>query len=189
MEDISLHLLDIVENSARAEARNVKIYIEINRQENRLKIRVEDDGHGMDEDMLINSQNPFFTTKKDRVKKVGLGIPLFKQNAELCDGSFEMKSEINRGTVIYAEFRLDHIDRMPLGDIGDTLTAVIIGHPETDFQLVMKIVDDNNGDEREFSFDTGEVKKELGDVPLSHPEVTGFIRNYLSEGISNLYNE
>jgi|SRR5690554_1301696 signal transduction histidine kinase len=185
MEDISLHLLDIIENSARAESSLVQISIEINKKENSLKIRVEDDGHGMDEDMLINSQNPFFTTKTDRVKKVGLGIPLFKQNAELCDGSFEMTSELNKGTVITAEFRLDHIDRMPLGDIGDTIVAAIFGHQETDFRLTLKAVDEND-ERREFSFDTEEIKQELGDVPLSHPEVTSFIRSYLNEGITNI---
>ena len=188
MQDISLHLLDIIENSMRAEASRLALYIEINKMENRLKIVVTDNGHGMDQEMLINSQDPFFTTKTERTKKVGLGIPLFKQNAELCAGNFSITSEKGKGTRIIAEFRLDHIDRMPLGSISDTILTSIIGHPDVDIILDMKRVDEKN-EETSFIFNTQEIKKELEGIPLNHPEVTGFITEYLSEGINNIYRE
>lgn len=188
MQDISLHLLDIIENSIRAEAANVDVSIEIDKRNNRLKLRVSDDGHGMDEDMAANSQNPFYTTKNDRVKKVGLGIPLFKQNAELCEGSFKLISKKDEGTTIIADFRLDHIDRMPLGNVADTLLTSILGHPEADISFSIKVNDSHDGEDV-FSFDMKEIKKELDGIPLSHPEVTSFIRNFLTDGISKIYSE
>ena len=188
MQDISLHLLDIIENSIRAKAQNVEIYIEVNKKNNMLKIKVDDDGHGMDEDMLVNSQNPFFTTKIDREKKIGLGIPLFKQNAEACDGSFLIRSKKGKGTTIAAEFRLNHIDRMPLGNISDTVLTSIIGHPETDISFTMKTVDLND-EITDFIFDTKLIKRELEGIPLNHPDITSFISSFLTEGITGLYKE
>lgn len=188
MQDISLHLLDILENSIRAEAKSIDVYLELNKKTDRLKIKVIDDGHGMDKEMLFNSQDPFFTTKKDRVKKVGLGIPLFKQNALHCAGSFEITSGIGDGTSITAEFRLSHIDRMPLGNIGDTILTSIVGHPETDLSLKMKVVAEK-GTAGEFTFNTREIKKELEEVPIHHPDVVSFVKSHLTEEITNLYRE
>ena len=132
MQDISLHLLDILENSVRAGARNIKVRVINNVLKNRLRIIVEDDGSGMDAHTLEKAQDPFYTSKEERVKKVGLGIPLFKQNAEIVGGSFKMASEPGFGTVLTVDFPLDHIDRMPLGNLKDTLLGGIIGHPEVD---------------------------------------------------------
>jgi hypothetical protein len=188
MQDISLHLLDIIENSVRAKAKDITIRVKIDRLENRLKIMIKDDGLGMDEETLKNSQNPFFTTKNDRVKKVGLGIPLFKQNAELSDGSFTITSKKNIGTTIDVDFRLDHIDRMPLGNITDTVLTGILGHPETDFNFTLEMI--SNEETKEiFVFSTKEIKRELEGVPLAHPEVITFIKNYLNEGITEVYRE
>jgi len=130
MQDISLHLLDIIENSVRASARNIWISIRIEVLRNELELVVLDDGTGMDAETLEHAQNPFYTTKLEREKKVGLGIPLFKQNAEMCNGSFFMNSEPGVGTELKAIFELSHVDRMPLGKIGDTMLGAIIGHPE-----------------------------------------------------------
>ncbi|MBW6516431.1 MAG: ATP-binding protein [Candidatus Cloacimonetes bacterium] len=188
MQDISLHLLDILENSIRADASVVNVCIEINKRDNRLKIMVTDNGHGMSEDILMNSQNPFFTTKENRVKKVGLGIPLFKQNAEHCDGSFNIISAKNKGTEIVAEFRLDHIDRMPLGSIPDTILTSLLGHPDIEF-IVEMIKISSDGEKSNFIFDTKDIKQELDGFPINNPEVTGFIRDYLTEGINNIYKE
>jgi anti-sigma regulatory factor (Ser/Thr protein kinase) len=188
MQDISLHLLDIIENSVRADAELVEIGILIDEVKNLLDIRVKDDGKGMDEDTINSSQNPFYTTKAERKKKVGLGIPLFKQNAEQCNGSFKITSKQNEGTEIIAQFQFDHIDRMPLGNIADTVLTSILGHPETDFALNYERIN-NEGKMEVFDFNTKEVRKELGDVPLNYPEVTSFISGFLTNGINNIYME
>nr|MDK2850678.1 hypothetical protein [Candidatus Cloacimonadota bacterium] len=143
MQDISLHLLDIIENSVRAGAKNIKVRVINNLQQNRLRIIVEDDGKGMDSHTLEKAQDPFYTSKTEREKKVGLGIPLFKQNAELVGGSFKMASEPGFGTVLTVDFVLDHIDRMPLGNLKDTLLGAIVGHPDVDFFINLIYRDKN----------------------------------------------
>ena len=183
MQDISLHLLDIIENSVRAEARNIKVRVIRNVQKNRLRIIVEDDGVGMDSQTLEMAQNPFYTSKEEREKKVGLGIPLFKQNAEATNGCFKMASEPGFGTVLTVDFQLDHIDRMPLGNLKDTLLGAIVGHPEVDFDI--NLITREKGCEQSFHFDTAAIKEELGDIPLTYPDVIEYIDQSLQEGIQN----
>ncbi|HCM14625.1 MAG: ATP-binding protein [Candidatus Cloacimonadales bacterium] len=183
MQDISLHLLDILENSVRAGARNIKVRVINNVLKNRLRIIVEDDGSGMDAHTLEKAQDPFYTSKEERVKKVGLGIPLFKQNAEIVGGSFKMASEPGFGTVLTVDFPLDHIDRMPLGNLKDTLLGGIIGHPEVDFFIHFLYKD--KAKELCFHFDTKAIREELGDIPLTYPDVIEYIDQSLYEGIQN----
>ncbi|MBP7194484.1 MAG: ATP-binding protein [Candidatus Cloacimonetes bacterium] len=183
MQDISLHLLDIIENSVRAEARNIKVRVITDAQKNRLRLIVEDDGVGMDTHTVEKAQDPFYTSKLEREKKVGLGIPLFKQNAELSNGCFKMASEPGFGTVLTVDFELDHIDRMPLGNLKDTLLGAIIGHPEVDFYI--NLIHCERGKEQSFHFDTAAIKEELGDIPLTYPDVIEYIDQSLFEGIQN----
>jgi len=183
MQDISLHLLDIIENSVRAESRHIKIRIIQDVQEDILRFIIEDDGIGMDARTLDEAQNPFYTSKSDRVKKVGLGIPLFKQNAELSGGDFNMSSEPGFGTVLRADFQLSHIDRMPLGNLKDTLLGAIVGHQEVDFSI--NLIYKERGKEQGFHFDTSAIKEELGDIPLTYPDVIEYIEESLTEGIQN----
>ncbi len=185
MQDLSLHLLDIIENSAQAEARNIYVTIIINEKCNRLTMKVKDNGKGMDEETIDNAQQPFFTTKTSRKKKIGLGIPLFKQNAEQCDGSFSLKSKPNKGTALKAQFRLDHIDRMPLGNITDTILTSIIGHPTIDYTIEYRLLSKSGS--KKFLFKTAEIRKELGDIPLDYPDVVTYIRENLCEGFESIY--
>lgn len=67
--------------------------------------------------------DPFYTSRTTR--KVGLGVPFFKFAAESTGGSFSIESEPGKGTMVTAVFTLNHIDRMPLGD----MTA---HHPHSD---------------------------------------------------------
>ena len=183
MQDISLHLLDIIENSVRAEAKLIKIRIIRDVKDNLLRLIVEDNGIGMDSQTLEKAQSPFYTSKKDREKKVGLGIPLLKQNAEATNGSFQMTSAPGFGTVLTVDFQLDHIDRMPLGNLKDSLLGVIIGHPEVDFSI--KLISHEQGVEKSFYFETAAIKEELGNIPLTYPDVIEYIDQSLLEGIQN----
>jgi hypothetical protein len=114
---------------------------------------------------------------------VGLGIPLFKQNAELVGGSFKMASEPGFGTVLTVDFVLDHIDRMPLGNLKDTLLGAIIGHPEVDFFI--HLIYRDKSEEQCFHFDTKAIREELGEIPLTYPDVIEYIDQSLYEGIQN----
>jgi signal transduction histidine kinase len=183
MQDISLHLLDIIENSVRAGAKCIRIRIISDVQQNVLRFIIEDDGCGMDSETLTMAQDPFYTSKEERVKKVGLGIPLFKQNAELCNGSFSITSEPCLGTVLTADFERDNIDRLPLGNLKDTLLGAIVGHQEVDFDI--NLISRDKGKEQSFHFNTEAIKVELGDIPLTYPDVIEYIEQSLFEGIQN----
>ncbi len=183
MQDISLHLLDIIENSVRAGAKCIRVRIINDVQENILRFIIEDDGCGMDSETLLMAQDPFYTSKGERTKQVGLGIPLFKQNAELCNGSFTITSEPCLGTVLKADFEADNIDRLPLGNLKDTLLGSIIGHQDVDFYV--NLISRDKGKEHSFHFDTEVIKEELGGIPLTYPDVIEYIEQSLIEGIQN----
>lgn len=183
MQDISLHLLDIIENSVRAGAKCIRIRVINDVPQNVLRFIIEDNGCGMDSETLAMAQDPFYTSKEDRVKKVGLGIPLFKQNAELCNGSFNITSEPCLGTVLTADFERDNIDRLPLGNLKDTLLGAIVGHQEVDFDI--NLICRDKGKEQSFHFNTEAIKVELGDIPLTYPDVIEYIEQSLFEGIQN----
>jgi len=131
MEDLSLHVLDIAENAVAAGAQKVDIRIAEDEKNDLLTIEIEDDGSGMDEETLRKATDPFFTTKKGR--KVGLGLSLLSQAAKECDGKLEIESQPGQGAIVKATFRRSHVDRKPLGDMAQTLSALIAGHPGVRF--------------------------------------------------------
>jgi anti-sigma regulatory factor (Ser/Thr protein kinase) len=136
MEDLSLHILDIVENSIAAAASEIKILIVEDSGDDRLSLEIRDDGNGMDEEMRRNALDPFFTTRTTR--RVGLGLPLLAQAARESGGSLELESMPGRGTTVKAVFQLSHPDRKPLGDIPGTLGAILAGRPELDLVFEYK---------------------------------------------------
>ncbi len=128
MEDLSLHILDIVENSIRAKAKNVFIYFKFQKEGDGLTIEIIDDGEGMEKELIEKIKNPFFTSKEG--KKFGLGIPFLKQSAEETGGFLEIESEKGKVTKIKAFFHKDHIDMKPLGDIDKTIKILQATNPE-----------------------------------------------------------
>ncbi len=174
MEELSLHIIDLVENSKRAGAKNIRVEIRMWSEKDLLCLKVSDDGCGIKPEEILKVQDPFYSTKKN--KKVGLGIPLLKQNAEMCDGKFEINSSPGKGTEVLACFKLSHIDRPPIGNLDDTILTLIVGSPEFNIEFIVSF------DNSEFSLSTEELKKILGPVPLSNPDVIKFLKNYIDEG-------
>jgi len=180
MEDLSLHILDIVENSIEAGARRIKIMVDEDIVHNRLVLKVTDNGHGMDQKSLAKALDPFYTTKK--VRRVGLGLSLLAQAAKEADGDFSIKSARGKGTEVVARFVYDHIDRRPLGKIADTVLALII--PVRDVNIDFVYEHRVNG--RIFSLDTKSIKKELAGVEISHPAVVRHIRKEIRKKLKEL---
>ena len=176
MRELSLNILDLAQNSISADASLVKIIVDSVLDKNILRVLIKDNGRGMASDDLARVQDPFFTTRTTR--RVGLGIPLFAQAATACDGSLSIHSEPGAGTVLAAEFRLDHIDRAPLGDIASTMVALVASNPDMDFLYMQRAGD------IEFSFDTREIKAVLDGVPINDPKVLSWIRTYINDNIS-----
>jgi anti-sigma regulatory factor (Ser/Thr protein kinase) len=175
MPEISLNILDVAQNSVTAGSTLTEITITADRAKDRLTVSVRDNGRGMTEEQVRRVTDPFFTTRTTR--KVGLGVPFFKMAAELTGGSFRIESTPGVGTEITAVFGLGHIDRMPLGDMAGTMTALIGPNPSLDFLLRYAV--DENG----FVMDTREIRKILDGVPLSEPEVLSFITGFINENI------
>jgi hypothetical protein len=133
MQDLSLHILDIVENSIAASARRIEIRIAEDTRQDLLSVEIRDDGQGMDAEAQKKALDPFFSTKTTR--RVGLGLPLLAQAARETGGSLQLESEPGGGTTVKAMFQLSHPDRKPLGDIAETLRTILAGRPELDLQF------------------------------------------------------
>jgi hypothetical protein len=178
LRELALHLLDIIENSISAQANNITVEIIEDTINDRLKMSVQDDGKGMDAEMVARVVDPFVTSRTTR--KVGLGIPLFKEAAEACKGHLLLQSEVGKGTRMDVEFQRSHIDRAPLGNLTNTFLGVIIGTPQIHWVLKYQV------NSEVFIFDDQPIKAELQDIPLSDPEVIKFVRNMLEEGITSI---
>lgn len=174
MRELSLHILDIVENSVKANASVVKIDIIV--KEGYINIAVKDNGKGMDKEFLDSVTNPFTTSRTTR--KVGLGIPLMKMAVENAGGSFSIESEKGEGTIVYSSFLINHIDRMPLGDLAETIITLMDN--KTDFVWKICVED------KEFIFDTKEVKEQLDPVPIDSMEVLVYLKSYIKENIESI---
>jgi anti-sigma regulatory factor (Ser/Thr protein kinase) len=175
MEDLSLHILDIVENSVDAGATKIDIIIKESHAEDLLTLSIRDNGKGMDAETLERVIDPFFTTKTTR--RFGLGIPLLKQSAEECRGSFGIESSPGVGTFITATMQLSHIDRKPLGDTGTTVMVLIAGHPDIDFSLTYL------KNSFRYEFDSKALKDMLSEVPINLPHVLSLIRDEINGAI------
>ena len=173
MTEISLNILDVAENSTRAEASMVAISVAADTAKDTLTVSIKDDGCGMTAEQLTHVTDPFFTTR--RTRKIGLGIPFFKYAAKSTGGSFSILSEPGKGTAVTAVFRLSHIDRMPLGDINSTIITLITCHPDRDFLYTYRY------NEASFELDTRSFREILGNIPFDTPQVTAYIKEYLSE--------
>lgn len=178
MRELSLHLLDIIENSISAESKNITVEISEDTVSDRLKMVVQDDGRGMDAEMVKRVVDPFVTSRTTR--KVGLGIPLFKEAAEICNGYLNIQSEPGKGTRLEVEFQRSHIDRAPLGNLSNTFLGLVIGTPQVHWVLKYLV------NSEMFIFDDQPIKEELQDIPMSDPEVIKFVRNMLEEGITQI---
>jgi hypothetical protein len=181
VRELSLHILDIAENCVTAKADLVRISIHDNTHTDKFSFSVSDNGKGMDEEMLQKVTDPFVTTRTTR--KVGLGIPLLKAAAESCNGGLTINSMVNKGTKISCWFQRSHIDRMPLGDIVNTVTMLIIGYPDVHWIFRYEFND------AMFEFDDEFFKSELGDISLSEPSIITFLRDHLKEGIEGVQSD
>ncbi len=173
MTEIALNVLDVAENSVRANATLVEIEVIIDQKKDLLSVRIKDNGCGMSEEQLKSVEDPFFTTRSTR--KVGLGVPFYKQAALAAGGEFYIRSELGVGTETFASFGLSNIDRMPLGDINGTIHTLVVYNEGLDW--IYRYV----FNEAEFTLDTREFREILGDISFKEPEISQYIMDYLTE--------
>ena len=179
MREIALHILDIVQNSVVAGATEIGVDICEDIPKDTLTVVITDNGCGMSEEFLRKVVDPF--TTKRTTRKVGLGIPLYKMAAENTGGSFDIQSKEGEGTVVTAVFGHSHIDRQPLGDMAGTMLSLFTSYESIGFLYKHKV------NQNEFEVDTKELKKVLGDIPFSTPDVYLWLSEFLKEGEDELY--
>lgn len=175
------HILDITENSIRADAKLIEINIDEDSVNDLLTIVIKDDGHGMNQAVVQKVLDPFYTTKT--VRKVGLGLPLLRDAALRSGGTFKINSEENQGTTVTTTFGLYHLDRQPLGAIINIIIILIISNSGVDFFYK------HRHNDRQFELDTREIRKEIEDVPINHPEIVKYIRGVIEEGLREIKPE
>ncbi len=181
MPELSLHILDLVQNSIVAGASRIIIKVLYDIGRDLLTIEIADNGSGMDGELLDRVTSPFATTRTTR--KVGLGVPMFKQCAEQCGGSFKLVSKLGEGTTLWAQFQNSHMDLPPMGDLIGTMRSLLIAHPQApDFELHYGY------GENIFIFDTAEVRQALGGLPLDLPDVLDWVKGYLQENMDQVRN-
>ncbi len=172
MEDLSLHILDVVENGTAAGASLVEITISEETDRDLLVIKIKDDGRGMDAEMAARVTDPWVTSRTTR--RMGMGLPLLKMAAEETGGHLVLDSIPGVGTEVVTTFQNSHIDRKPLGDVAGTMVALILGNPEIEFVYEY----DLDGEKTEL--DTRELKEQLGEVAITDPAVLSLIRDHIS---------
>ena len=179
MRELSLHILDLAQNSVEAGARNLLIDIDEN-ENGYFTFSISDDGRGMTEEMVKKVRDPFVTTRLTR--KVGMGIPFMDMVTSQCGGYFDIKSQPGEGTVVKAAFKADNIDRPPLGDIAGSIAVLLAGAPE--LNLVFNYKAENGA----FCFDTRQVREVLGqDTDFAHPEIYRWTEEYLRQQLGALH--
>jgi anti-sigma regulatory factor (Ser/Thr protein kinase) len=179
LKELSLHILDLAENSIKARATIIRITIIEDFSKDILSIVIEDNGSGMDEEFLKVVADPFITTRTTR--NVGLGVSLMKAASERCDGSFSIDSTKGKGTKVTSTFKHSHIDRAPIGNVGQTIVA-LINHNDA-----IEYVYTHNIDDQRFIFDTREIKKLIEGVSIRKNEILLWISEYINDNINNLY--
>lgn len=139
MDEIALHILDIAMNAVSAGAGRIAIDVAEDSANDRLEVRISDDGKGMDEEHLRQAMETFASEKNGRRKPIGLGLALLRQTAERCGGKMRVQSRPGRGTQVEAWMELANIDRPPLGDLESTIYTLTLGAPDVDVKFSHRV--------------------------------------------------
>ena len=178
MRELSLHILDIAENSVSAGGSRVEVSVIEDLVNDKLSIIIADNGKGMDAETVNRVLDPFVTSRTTR--KVGLGLPLLKAAAEDCNGDLTIQSEPGVGTTIQVTFQHSHIDRMPLGDLAETWLTLLLGSPEVNWVFHYQV------DDEVFFINDLELKRELVGISLTEPGVMRVIRQLIRDGVNSV---
>lgn len=178
MKDISEHILDITQNSISAQATLIEIKIHKSVTDNYYQLIIIDNGIGMDKKTVQRVIDPFYTSRTTR--KVGLGIPLLKQNTEITGGNLSIQSILGEGTQIHAQFVLDSIDLIPEGEIPSSVVLLVVTNPNLEFEFEYATEAGN------YIFDTAQIKKTLGEMSIAQPEIRKYLIEMIKENMNTL---
>lgn len=178
MKELSLHILDIVQNSIVADATFIGIKIEEDSNANSLSVEIVDNGKGMSPEVLQAVLDPYTTSRTTR--KVGMGLPLLNDACKIAGGTLVVESQLGNGTQVFANFILNHIDRQPIGDMAGVVVLLVTANPNIDFYYT------HSKDGNVYKFDTKEVKETLDGIPLNTPEVRKILHEIILSNLEEL---
>lgn len=136
MHDLSLYLMEVLENSTRAGATRVDIGVVIDHDANELRLSVDDNGGGLTA-TPEQTLDPFYTTKPG--KKTGLGLSLLKAEAQAAGGDLTIgPSRALGGVRVEAFMELTNVDRPPLGDVATTIIVTTVTNPDVEFRVSLR---------------------------------------------------
>lgn len=95
-------LLNITKNCIEAMPSGGILFIGTKEKNNKIMIRITDNGKGMTNDQLLRLGEPYFTTKGG--EGTGLGMMAAIQIIEIMNGKLEVTSRINEGTQFKIHF-------------------------------------------------------------------------------------
>ncbi len=179
MREISLHILDLVENALRAGAGVIEVTVDEQSAEDRLAVSVEDDGPGLS----VSSEtavDPFYTTKEG--KATGLGLSLFKFRVEQAAGTFRLEKAALGGCAVRAVMPLSHVDRSPMGDLAGTLASVVCTNPGLELRARLRV------DAREVVVSSTEIARALPSGRRGDIVVARLVRERIAEGLASLHD-
>jgi hypothetical protein len=176
MKDLAMHLLDVIENSAKAGAPTVRAMFCW--RDSWLTVDIVDDGPGLPPEIARDPTDPYRTTRAER--RVGLGLALLRQSAEATGGKLTIVSAPDQGVHLTAEIDMSSIDARPLGDLVDALLTAAIAWPA----MALTVSTDRGGD----CLDMAVVKQELAGVPMSHPAVRRYVKTCLDDALAPLFD-
>ncbi len=175
MDELSLHLLDLIQNSISAGATIITVSVEEDTAADVLVLSIHDNGKGMDKAECCQVVDPFYTSRSTR--DVGLGLALIDMTCRQCNGYLNIESALNVGTKVTAVFQHSHLDRPPLGNIASTIKVLIAANPHLEFEYY------HNCNGKIFDFKMSDIKCILGDTSLNHPEFIHWLGEYLEENL------
>lgn len=187
LKELSLHILDIAENSIKAGASLVSIYINETYKNNFLLITIKDNGDGILKSML-SELNDFSMISKKISEKIsektlkknrcgGMGLLLLKNAVKQCNGSFSINSILGKGVYVRASFVRENINLVPIGDMASLIIVLLICSPDTDFNYTHII------DNKKFVFDTRDIRTQIDDVSITNPSILGQIKRHIKESL------
>ncbi len=151
MDDLSLYLQDIIQNSITAKSSVIECIIS---EDQNIMITIIDNGIGMAQEELKKAITPFYTTRTTR--KVGLGLPMIQMLAEQTEGHFEIQSKKNEGTKLMITLKHHHIDMPPIGNLGEMVYMISIHQDVEEFIFTYEFK------QKQYQFVLSEIKEVLG---------------------------
>lgn len=178
MKELALHIMDIAQNCIGAGANLVGVSVIDRDDSGYLIIRVEDNGKGMSEEESRLVSDPFFTSRATR--RVGMGVPLLRQHAEMTGGGLEVHSTRGAGTMVEAAFQKVHPDRQPLGDLEGCWVLLATANPGIEWKLTCET---GSG---QFTISTGEIKSVLEVDSIRGTEMTRALKRMIRNNLEQL---